>query len=277
MQKDLVRSYCGGNNKRFNAVVCDSYISGTGECELLEEILKMIFEQGRCKPDKMLHRSVEKNLLQYKDLIEPDDHIRPVAFQIRKRIETKQLDRAKKRDIVTLKRYINVSAYNEVVKMLQKEGFLQEKKCGNCLWLAESHAEKHICERKFLDEKNSIENPFYKKKRRPSDRDCKQGFQPVRTLSLEDNPGAALPEYHMPKPEESCQAIAEDLLRKRIKNASAPNKRAVFQRHWTVFRERFVMGEDNKDIALKIGVAVRTVERDLKEILEYLKINVSKN
>ncbi len=91
-----------------------------------DDKLKNIFEKGRCKD------AVKRNLYDCRDKIDPDEYIDPMVSE---RIKKRCLRCPK---LSVLKRYINRTAYTEMIRMLIDEGILPKGKCGNCVYLSNS-------------------------------------------------------------------------------------------------------------------------------------------
>jgi len=273
MAEDLVALYCKGEGGRFRGVVCKHY--DAKECRLLKgRPMKVIFDKGRCEPYRMLKAAVEQNLYRYNDRIDPEDHTEPTTFLICKRIRQNRLKFPK---LPVLMAYLKKAAYTGVIEILIEEGVLWKNICGNCIYLSVS--KPHICQREhIIMDGERIENPHHGETRNPSSRACKEGFEPH---VFEDVLEIPVP----PEPEPS--GIIEemkDALIKRIERETNKNVRRKYERQYVAFcrfamliQEGYSESEALKKIAEALRVSLRTVERDMAEIREFFKAEMSYN
>jgi hypothetical protein len=264
----LIALFCKGEDKRFGGIRCE-YYEDTGECKLLtgNKEMRDIFENGRCQPSVMLKDAVERNLDDYRDKIDPKDHIESMAFEISERIKKKCLNCPK---LPFLKSYINKAAYTAVIGMLIKEGFLFRRVCGNCGYLSKSRP--YVCNRPYIKKEGKrIENPLYGERRELASRACEEGFEP---------PVPPGPQPPVPPQNEYILLLERirKLLEERIKNELNENTKRkymrqhlVFCRFATLLREGYSETKALKAIAKKLGKHVRTIRRDFTEIREFLK------
>ncbi len=266
-KKDMVALFCKGKERRFRGIVCKHYDTDADECRLFRERpMRDVFEKGRCEPYEMLKRAVRRNLYGYSDRIAPEEHIEPTTFLTSVRIKKKGLKHPK---LPVLKAYINRSAYNDVIELLMEEGVLWPSICGICVHL--SVPKPHVCQREhIMVDGKRIENPHHGETRIPSSQACKKGFEPP---VFEEN-------FDIPGPEPDSPVIIEmkTALTKRIKGETNKNVRRKHERQYVVFcrfvrlnQEGYSEREALERIAEVLGVSLRTVERDMAEIRNFLR------
>jgi hypothetical protein len=289
---DLVRLICAGVGNRFGGVVCKFYVRLTAECDLLKkEKLDRIFKNGRCNPYRFLKSAIEKNLRRYKDVINIQEYVSSIAFVLSKRLEDVRLKKG--HNLAVLTGYIKKSAYTEVILFLQKEGLLEKKICGNCIFL--SDLKPYVCRRENIEViENGISelkpNPFYLKERNKTDK-CQEGFKPRALVSLnidddhtgEDNfqPGVSekLADVSVVETLGDKLEIEEigEILKKRATDAKHVNTKKIYKRQHNVFinlyhyiSEGYSVRKAIELIAIKIGKNVKTIERDINDIRSFL-------
>ncbi len=273
MAKDLIALFCKGEGRRFNGIRCEHYEIFTKECRLLKkDTMEDIFEKGRCKPSVMAENAVRRNLYLYRDKINPKEYL-SMVWEVCKMIKKKRL---RTPILPVLIGYINKTAYTEVIRKLIEMCILVKGECGNCVHLSAS--EPSVCQRAYIiKDGEKLQNPLYGEKRNPSDRACKDGFEPYEfNGEVPDIEGA----------EEGFPIIIDmqKLLIQRTEKAKDENTKKRYERQYVVFC-RFAMliqeGYSEKE-ALKIiaekfdpPVSVKTVERDMAEVREFLKTKMS--
>ncbi len=243
---------------------------------LIGRKLKDIFEKGRCDPSMMVKDAVKRNLYDYRDKIKPAEHIEPMAFEISERIKEQCLRCPK---LPVLKEYINRTAYTEVIRMLIKEGELLKGECGNCVHL--SKVKPYICQGEYIRMKGEeTKNSEYGKKKNPSSRSCKEGFQPFE--SVEDFEDIEITDDDGVEEYISIIELMEKFLIKRIENETNRNIKRKYERQYMMFC-RFVtlIQEDSsekealKKISKNLGVSLKTIARDFAEVREFLETEMS--
>jgi hypothetical protein len=173
--------FCKGGSETFDEM-CPHSIPLTEECRLLKDKpMKVIFEQGSCAPYEIVRSVVKGILRRYDDLIQPEEYIDAMTFEISERIQRNYLTAGQ--TIRYLKAYINRTVYCEVHRMLEEEGYLSRGKCGYCVYL--SRSKQYTCKRQTVsigEQRMKVENPYYGMKRERSEPACAEGFE------MRDNP-----------------------------------------------------------------------------------------
>lgn len=254
---DLREKYCQGLAEELAEEVCEYYLQTSEECRLLrEETLQAVFAQGRCQPHEMVKQAVKKHFYrQPHDPLMAKEEIDSFAFEIAESVQQKSL--SKSFTIYALKSYITTTVENALRPHLQ---------CKDCEHL--SPGKPAYCQRKtLLTAEGEIENPLYNKKRFPSDHAC-QGFE-----TLAPPP----PEPTTPEPDLNLLVLA-DTLSQRAASARDAVKQE-YERQYLVFcslvhwceAEKSSWKTGKKQIAMQMGVSVRTIERDLNRLLDFLE------
>jgi len=294
---DLVRKICAGMENRFSGVICKFYVRLTAECDLLKkEKLDSIFKSGRCNPHRLLKSAIEKNLKRYQDVVHLQEYVSSIAFLLSKRLKDIRLKKG--HSLAVLIGYIKKAAYTEVILFLQKEGLLEKKICGNCIFLSE--LKPYVCRRENIEViENGISelkpNPIYLKERNKTDK-CQEGFKPRAFISLnkdddhtgEDNfqPGVSekLADVSVVETLGDKLEIEEigEILKKRATEAKHINTKKIYKRQHNVFinlyhyiSEGYSVRKAIELIAIKIGKNVKTIERDLNDIRTFLAKELS--
>jgi hypothetical protein len=278
MTRNLVGYFCQGEGKRFGGIRCDYFIHATSECTLLKEFeLYEVFEKGRCEPFEMLKRALEKHLEKYRDIVDPGEHIEPMAFEILERLKSKRLTQGHK--IYVLKGYINKAVYCSVIEMLQREEPLVKRQCGSCRYLSQS--KPHICQRAtiFTSEKGEVANPYYESKRKLTERACKKGFEPVETTSIDASPD--IPQSLIASEVDYTGILLADmtrLLAEGVERSEDQKTKRQEERRYIVFCQLIdllMKGISQKEalkiIAATLDVSVKTINRELLEIRKFFK------
>jgi hypothetical protein len=277
MAKDLIALFCKGEGKRFNGIRCEHYEIFTKECDLLKkDSMKDVFEKGRCKPSVMAENAVRRNLFDYRDKINPKED-KGIAWEVCDIIKKKRLNTP---ILPVLIGYINKTVYTEVIRILIEKGILIKGECGKCIYL--SLSKPYICQRAdIIKDGKKFENPLYGEKRNPSDSACKDGFEPP-----EFNGGDDVDIYEAEGTGEGFTIIIDmqKLLIQRIKKAKDENTKKRYERQYAVFCRFLTLMQDghSEKEALKIiaekfdpPVSVKTVERDMTEVRDFLKTKMS--
>lgn len=297
---DLIRLFCAGAGHRFGGAVCEYYVSFTGECDLLkQEKMERIFEKGRCDPYNILKSAVKKNLKKYKDLINIQEHKNSVIFILSNRFKDIRLKKG--HNLAVLIGYINKASYTEVILLLQSEGLLEKKICGNCIFLSE--LKPYVCLRENIDVlSNGVQqvkdNPFYQKKRNKIDK-CQEGFQSRIFKSVNEFKNRDSEDNHKPiimheklrnngVLDSSLDRIEiekmNQILKKRVIGTKHKNTKKIYKRQHNVFinlynyiSEGYSIRKSIELIAKNIGRNVKTIERDISDIRTFLNKEISYN
>ncbi len=269
MAEDIITFYCKGAGTFFKGKQCQSYLFPSTECVLLKNhILLEIFKKGRCNPPDMLKKAIQINLCEYIDLIQPEEYLPALSFETEERLKQTRLKKGW--TLYVLKGYINIAAYRSVRETLQKEGFLPKRFCGYCIHL--SPAKPAVCQRETVTGSDGEEeHPLFGQKRNPSDRACQKGFE---TFTFEAPEGKETIDTV-----ESQQRIllVAKLLQDRIERAEG-ELRTRYERQYFVFcklihwiEQTTPWEQEKKRIADDLGVSLKTIDRDIHEILDILE------
>lgn len=280
MAEDLISLFCEGKRGGFSRN-CDYFIQFTKECRLLrEQEMAKVFEKGRCIPYEMVEGAVKGNLKLYEHLLTPrdsiDHYLHTLTFEITERIKARRLKQGW--TIYFLKGYINRSVYCEIARRLEEEGIVPKGICGNCIHL--SRSKHYICEREtimLIEQGSEVENPYYGKKRKPSDPSCKEGFEPYTIESIDDHTQLDAIESPSLAPAPELLESIKTLLAKRAKLEKGKKRKSIYQRQYLVFCDlKHLLGqgiprrEAIEEIAAALDENIKTIYLDIKEIQEYL-------
>ena len=284
-KNDLIRTYCGGLGERFAGVVCDFYIQLTALCRLLEEeTLELVFLKGRCKPQFIIDSAIKRNLNKYKDRIDVEDmksYTLSIPFIVFERIKNSRLKSGF--NLPTLIGYIRKSVYCEIIQTLITEGVFVRKQCGNCALL--SVIKPYICQ----NEGNVIEdkkNEFFTKERKRNDKAC-DFFEKMKVfedtekqlgdekINIFETIQDEITEIEIE--EKFCLNDIRKLLKNRISASKSENHKKIYKRHYAVIvnlyhylSQGLSIQKAKQLIAIKLHKNAKTIDRDLKEIREYL-------
>lgn len=287
MKIDLVERYCRGAGGRFGGERCPDLFVLTGECRLLKDYeLRESFEKGRCQPEDMLRKIISWKLHKYNRQfngkvfealsVSPGNvrkaianYIDSLTFEAATRMKSKRLRSGSTLPI--LREYIKITAYRIVIDALKEAQILSEKRCRDCRHLSPSTP--YFCRRETRTAKGGKEkNPLYKKPRRLSDRaECHGGYEPIEMVPLEKS------RQRFQQATDTLQKVfIEKFLHDRAAKAPAGKKNS-YERQYVLFVKFRQLVEQNalpsswkQDFAKLFGVSVRAIERDLKQISEYL-------
>jgi hypothetical protein len=279
-KNDIIRKICGGAGNRFKHNACKYYDVSNGQCFLLlNHTLEIVFEKGRCQPDRLLKSAVKRNINSYKKQIDMLDGnysqkghnnfynlIEIIIFTLKKRLKNIRLE--KDYNFAVLKGYINKAAYCEVIRIMKAEGILENKKCKNCIYLSKDKGT--IC-------MNQMAADYGKIKKSSSDRGCEK-FTPyeVNPSTLTD-----MEEYTETVESNSENIIIEkidhakkikrikDVLEKRSEEQKTNNvvrQYEVFLAILKLLNSETKLSEITKTLAKKFNVSDRTIRRDIQEI-----------
>ena len=282
---DLIRMYCGGIGKRFAEVACDFYIQLTSLCRLLEEeTIGTVFSKGRCKPNNIVNSAVKRNLNRYKDRIGKknfENYIKTIPVIVFERIKKSRLKTGF--NLPTLIGYIRKTVYCETIQALVTEDIFVRKNCGNCVSL--SLIRPYICQnRGSANEGNN--NQFFNKERKRNDKPCDH-FEKVKWFADSETiiDGKRVNIFETIRVETKEIAPEESflfndmrkLLKKRISETKNEINKKIFKRHYSVIvnlyhylSEGYSIQKAKQMIADGLAKNVKTIDRDLKEIREYL-------
>jgi len=172
--------------------------------------------------------------------------------------------------LIIWKGYINKVAYNAARNVLVKAGLLpKDRRCGTCRYLPWS--KPYICLKKKEERKKS--DP-------PCDEYCWEAVIPDpipddETLASMTNPETLLVE----KEEGPLLSFIIKMLKERIEDAAPGSKNGeIYERQYDVFVSLMHSLSNNiprtdvvEEIAEKYRIDKRTVQRDIREIREFLK------
>ena len=278
MENDLIALFCKGDGKRFRGERCEHYEIFTGECRLLRDRkMKDVFEKGRCEPCIMVECAVKRKLYKYRDKVNPEEYTDGTVWEICEIIKKHTLRIPK---LPVLIGYINKTAYTEVIRMLINMCVLMRGICDSCVHLSLSKV--HVCTRTYLlVDGKEIENTLHGKKRNPSDEACEDGFEPYDFKSLDIDDIASPAETDTEEEFLIIESMIK-LLSLRADKAKDKKTRKKYERQYVVFcrfvklvREGHSEQKALKIIAEKLGVSVKTVERDMEEARELLRKKMS--
>ena len=287
---DLIRTYCGGLGKRFAGVVCDFYIQLSALCRLLEEeAIGAVFSKGRCKPNFIVDSAVKRNLNKYKDRIDTEDlksYTQSIPFIVIEQIKNSRLNVGF--NLPTLIGYIRKSVYCEIIQALIKEGVFIRKQCGNCISL--TVMKPYICQK----EDNIIEgnkNVFFQKERKRNDKACDY-YEKIKVFAdSEVKSGDDKIDIFETIKDETTEIAPEEnfyfndirkLMKIRISKTKNENNKKVYKRHYAVIvnlyhylSHGYSIQKAKQMIAEKLEKSAKTIDRDLKDIREYLPEELS--
>jgi hypothetical protein len=282
---DLIRTYCGGLGERFAGAACDFYIQLTALCRLLEEeTLELVFTKGRCKPQYIIDSAIKRNLNKYKDRIDADDlkgYTLSIPFIVFERIKNSRLKTGF--NLPTLIGYIRKSVYCEIIQVLMSDGVFVRKQCGNCISLTVNRP--YICQNEgiVLD---GNKNEYFNKERKRNDKAC-NFFEKIKVFEdTEKQIGDEKISIFETIQDETTEIEPEDkfcfndirkLLKNRISDSKSENHKKIYKRHYAVIvnlyhylSQGLSIQKAKQIIAEKLHKNAKTIDRDLKEIRQYL-------
>ena len=275
-KKDLIEDTCKGAGKRFAEVVCEFFLNDDNRnCRLLkEEPFEKIFENGRCEPLNMLEQSITYHLDDYRDRLDQSllakkiFHKRILLGLLEEPGNSLKNQKLKKGsfNLFTLRRYLNTSVQREVSTLLREEGIFPDFECGNCVFL--SPQKPYVCQH---NEAYGGTVSYYNEKRRPSDRAC-DNFND-NTSQLGDNKISS----NDSEEDTEIQQIENFLLERTIQCKDAKT-RDQLRRQYDIFcrlRQEFEDGNTIADVvkavAEELGIATKTIKRDIEAMQVALK------
>lgn len=291
MKKNLIRSVCGGENRRFRGLFCEYYERSAARCLLLREgKMREFWEKCRASCFNLLYDAVKLHLTNFRQKYpdSPIDETEDIDFE---KLICRLQDTGMKQsfDLEAWRGYLNKTVYREIRNILRKRGLIPwQIRCGTC---------------KFMPLKMPYICPKTGTVRSRSDDACPDYAQTVHNIisidaeicpgdSQENNrlmaemgnwQGNPTPETLLEKKEEEQRLpLIRKILLTRIKETRPGTKsRQTCERQYEIFVSLLNLLSDNvpmeeafKIIADKQGVAVRTVHRDIADIREFSKKNV---
>lgn len=250
MATDLIARYCR---------TCQHYAQAAQECCLLKgNRLEVIFATGVCQPGEMVQKTVKTLLSQRRNEREhlPED-ILSTTFELTELLKCHQL--TKRFTIYALKGYITSTVRHHLLPRFH---------CEDCRYL--SPMKPAICQREtIITAGGARANPDYGNKRLPSDRAC-SGFEALPP----PDPEEGKPDDRMPL------LLMADALSQRAARVKGQHK-GEYERHYLIF-SLLVQWCEKEDCSWQtwkhqtanvFGKTVRTLERDLDKIIEFLEKN----
>ncbi len=291
-RNNLIRSVCGGLNRRFRGVTCNYYDCSAIECRLLrKQQMEEFWQKCRFNKFKMLYKASAHYLKQFKlkyDNI-PVDDMEDIDFKgIINRLEKQGL----KEDFTIngWRKYMNKTVYREVKGILVKKGLIpREAKCGTCKYLPVS--KPYVCQKKGENRKKTdhacgeytprIDIFISVSHNEDSEHNGNQGKNPLESEMIRaQHENIRTPERILEEKQESNQLpIIKKLLKNRAENTNpGTRERKIYERQYNniiQLQKLFSKGISEKK-ALKIladetSVDIKTIQRDLKEIRKFLK------
>lgn len=282
MATDFTAVYC--RRLHHFPVDCDHLVRPE-VCKLLKEFpLKEIFATGRCRPQKFLTSIVRRKLNRYRDLLCPDEHAEALAFELERALEERRLTESP--TLYGLVGYFKTAAFHAVARLLEEEGLFTPKTCGYCIHLSRSKPFRCQCqyitvadseqgaERKIARTGKRV-HKWYNYPRRPSDNACKAGFE---RYALEPE---TLMSSSSPPPDQAPASViltqAVEVLQARAATATRPKERTVLHRHLSIFiglihsyERGYSENEAVKEVAADLNITVKMLNRDLRDMLQFL-------
>lgn len=220
---DLISLYCLGNTEEAE-FPCEQLLSPE-VCRLLRDcVLRVIFEQGRCRPTGLLQTTVTGQLNRYRDLFSPDapeDYTVSLTFELVKQLEPQRL--TNRPTLAGLKAYFNVTAAHAVIDLLEDLNLLLPRTCGNCIHL--SSVKPYSCQHPELSWRGQT--------RTPSEKACREGFE---TYTLEPltsiTPASSAAEISVAALELENLLL---LLAKRAEQEEGTKRKQVYERQFSIF------------------------------------------
>lgn len=269
MFSDLIAAFCQGDDPRFRRRLCEFYQQIGRECHLLKEcILQAIFDKGRCLPEKLLRTAIAVNLSEYAELVRVDEYLDALTFESAERLKPTRLQQGF--NLAVLKGYINVAAYRNVRETLEKDGVLQKRICGHCLYL--SPYKPTICQRETITTgEGDTPHELFEQPRFPSDRACKHGFEPLTFESTEGKEP-----FEVETDPQRVMVVAK-FLQDRIAQSHGETKKRC-DRQYLVFchlvhwlGKTTAWDDEKAALAAMLGVSLKTVDRDIQELVDVLE------
>ncbi|MCP4107179.1 MAG: hypothetical protein GY749_16835 [Desulfobacteraceae bacterium] len=290
-QNNLTRSVCGGTNERFRGNPCKYYDFSSGQCLLLmEQKMDEFWKKCRCKKFEMLYEATTSYLKKFKQKYAnlPVDDMEEIDFkEIISRLKNLRLK--EEFNINGWRKYMNKTIYREVKGILVKKGLIpRETKCGTCKFLPGS--KPYVCQKKGETRKKTGEIcEQYAQKidvfisiNGSESNDDQYRDNLIFEISKSIHENVKTPETILEKEQEKNRlSIIKEILDKRIEKAKPGKMKQKYERQYDVFINLFNLlsegipkEESQKLLADKNGVNIRTIRRDIVEIMEFLKNNV---
>ncbi|GAK57189.1 hypothetical protein U27_04154 [Candidatus Vecturithrix granuli] len=263
--KNLISLYCLGNVTETDSP-CEQLLPPK-ICRLLRDcVLRVIFEQGRCRPTtELLRPTVAGQLRRYRDLFSPDapeDYTDSLTFELVKQLEPQRL--IDHPTLPGLKSYFNVTAAHAVVDLLEDLALLLARTCGNCIHL--SSVKPYVCQH--------TEMPWYRQTCIPSEKACREGFEAYTLEPLTFMTPAP------PAAEISVAALELEnlllLLAKRAEQEQGPKRKQIYERQFSIFSafchlimQGYTRKEVFDEILRLLDVGHKLLKKDLQEIKKF--------
>ena len=185
-RKNLIEDICKGNDKKYKNQYCN-HLSPPKSCRLLEgqKKLEIIFSEPevRCKPKTKLLSYIDQLVTKFNDKISEND-AQSIAFEAQKKIAKNWLK--EEQNIHYLYSYIKKAARTATLDLMYMFSDFKPV-CKNCIYLSPDRERKYVCTKKLLT--NGVVNELFEKKRKPSDKACKYGFEKIHIESNVENLG----------------------------------------------------------------------------------------
>jgi len=282
-KNDMIRSVCGSANKYFKGISCRYYGASDAQCLLLrEKKMQEFWEKCRVSPFETLYHATNACLRKFKNKyskLDIDDK-EDIDFEsIINRLKTYGLKTGFTLD--DWLKYMNKTVYQEIRGIFVRRRLIPRGiKCGTCRYLPK--AAPYIC-------------PKNGETRKKSDDVCEDYTQDISTfISIDviennDNPQAQRLMYEISRvrnenitclPEEKDRVSdMKEMLRNRAEKAMPGTKQHErYERQYEVFinlmnllSEDIPAAELTTIIAVRCGMNIKTVRRDIEEIRYFLK------
>lgn len=272
---DLIRSFCEGGLEPFEEIPCKYYIRADRECRLLRKgktarFLKMC----RLSTIEMLYETAIRCLKMFQRRYPglPIDEGEDIDFGgITDRLKKQKLTQGY--NLIVWRGYINKVGYNAVRTALFNRGLLpRDRKCGTCKYLPRSRP--YFCPKK-------------EEVRKKSDGPCRdyafEAVIPDPFMDDDDLPDITTPETLLTKKEEEKEdsplSFIIRLMKERTESAAPESKnREKYERQYDVFASLLHSLSNDvpkatvmKQLAEKYDMDIRTIQRDIRDIREFLR------
>lgn len=263
--KNLINLYCLRNVEKTDSV-CE-HLFPSEICRLLRDcVLRVIFEQGRCRPRELLKTTVTGQLTRYRDLFAPEtpeDYAKSLTFELGKQLEPQRV--ANRPTLPGLKSYFNVTAAHAVVALLEELDLFVPRTCGNCIHL--SSIKPYRCQHPEL--------PWSGQTRTPSEKACREGFEAYTLEPLT----AMTPAPQAPSESFSAALELENLrllLAKRAEEEEGTKRKQVYERQFSIFSalshlmvQGYTRQEAVDEILRLLKINIKMLRKDLQEIEDF--------
>ena len=193
MATDLIKTYC--QHTPGAAGNACGFLMFPEICRLLRDHqIEQIFQHGPCDPPQFLRKKVRAVLRKYRDLIEPADYLESLVFELTQDLAPRTL--AQTPTLIGLVKYFGATAAHAVIDLLETEGVLLSRTCGDCRYLSQS--EPFRCLRQVIiifhaqGEMKTVHSR-YNQERRPSAKACAEGFERYGVLPIDGGDPVNIP------------------------------------------------------------------------------------